>query len=362
MQLTQCCFPYRLKQFVMENTNKDLHNEEDKLRILKNDNSDEFFLSESLRNNILIAQQTPTPSKLFGDLWFENELCILFGDTGCGKSILAMQLATNLASYNPGILGLEKTCSKKRVIYLDFELSPKQREMRLSGLVNDNNTELTDDIIIVELNNPIVPDSKTFEDFFIEMLEIQIQKWEAEVVFIDNLTYISNDLQKGNKALEIMKLLKGLIKRTKISLILLAHVPKRDETFPISKNDLSGSKNIANFADSIFAIGVCLHDQNTRYIKQIKERAVERKYGYDNILMCLINKEKGYLEFEFLRFDNEMNMLLNKKDAELLKRRMDAKQLFNEGKNLRDIGKLLGVSHVTVKKDLKAIEGNEYTF
>jgi hypothetical protein len=234
--------------------------------------------------------------------------------------------------------------------------------MRLSGLVNDNNTELTDDIIIVELNNPIVPDSKTFEDFFIEMLEIQIQKWEAEVVFIDNLTYISNDLQKGNKALEIMKLLKGLIKRTKISLILLAHVPKRDETFPISKNDLSGSKNIANFADSIFAIGVCLHDQNTRYIKQIKERAVERKYGYDNILMCLINKEKGYLEFEFLRFDNEMNMLLNKKDAELLKRRMDAKQLFNEGKNLRDIGKLLGVSHVTVKKDLKAIEGNEYTF
>ncbi|MGE4288582.1 MAG: AAA family ATPase, partial [Salinivirgaceae bacterium] len=120
----------------MENTRKEPTINKDKLKLLRIENSDSFFSSEPLLNNIINAQQTPTPSKLFGDLWFEDELCILFGDTGCGKSILGMQLATNLASNNPGILGLVKTCSRKRVLYLDFELSPKQREMRLSGLVN----------------------------------------------------------------------------------------------------------------------------------------------------------------------------------------------------------------------------------
>lgn len=33
------------------------------------------------------ARQTPVPKMLFGELWLEGELSVLFGDTGSGKSV-----------------------------------------------------------------------------------------------------------------------------------------------------------------------------------------------------------------------------------------------------------------------------------
>ena len=38
------------------------------------------------------AGSRPMPETLFGEMWFEGELAVLFGDTGAGKSILATQI------------------------------------------------------------------------------------------------------------------------------------------------------------------------------------------------------------------------------------------------------------------------------
>src|SRR6476620_2270203 len=43
------------------------------------------------------AKTRPIPKMLFGEFWFEGELCILFADTNLGKSILAVQIGNSIS-------------------------------------------------------------------------------------------------------------------------------------------------------------------------------------------------------------------------------------------------------------------------
>ncbi len=56
---------------------------------------DNLFLARQA--NAFLKEETSAAGplrRLFSDLWLSGELCVLFGDTGCGKSVLAMQIAT----------------------------------------------------------------------------------------------------------------------------------------------------------------------------------------------------------------------------------------------------------------------------
>ena len=78
------------------------------------------------------ARQKPVPKMLFGELWLEGELAVLFGDTGVGKSILATAIAESIARSHP-VGPFEFTTKPQKVLYIDFDLSPKQFEMRYSA-------------------------------------------------------------------------------------------------------------------------------------------------------------------------------------------------------------------------------------
>jgi len=52
---------------------------------------------------IELAKDRPVPKMLFGELWFEGELCILFSDTNLGKSILAVQIGNKATKIFPKI-------------------------------------------------------------------------------------------------------------------------------------------------------------------------------------------------------------------------------------------------------------------
>ena len=60
------------------------------------------------------AKFKPIPKMLFGDFWFEYELCILFADTNLGKSILAVQIANSISKGEPieGIDGARNESTK----------------------------------------------------------------------------------------------------------------------------------------------------------------------------------------------------------------------------------------------------------
>jgi hypothetical protein len=149
-----------------------------------------------------------------------------------------------------------------------------------------------------------------------------------------------------------MKHLKSLKNKHNLSILILAHTPKRDFNKPISNNDLQGSKMISNFCDSAFAIGLSYSDSTLRYIKQIKQRNCEQIYHQDNICVCKLNKglAGNFLQFEFIEFDSEYNHLNINKDLDFEARKIEAKQLKAKGWTNVKIGEKFNVTEGAVRR------------
>jgi RecA-family ATPase len=305
------------------------------------------------------AKKRPMPKMLFAEYWFEGELCILFADTNLGKSILAVQIGNSI-SKGEQIPGFKLETLKQPILYFDFELTDKQFEGRYSvknevkkEYENHYNFDLNN-FIRVEINpDADIPEGLTFEEYLNQSLEQSIIETQAKVLIIDNLTYLKTETEKAKDALPLMKELKALKNKFGLSILCLAHTPKRDLTKPITRNDLQGSKMLINFCDSSFTIGESHSDKNLRYLKQIKQRNTEQIYDTDNVCISQISKPDNFLRFEFITFGREKDHLKpqSQKDKDKLKEQI--LELTEQGKSLREIGAEIGVSHMKVKRILK---------
>lgn len=297
------------------------------------------------------AKTRPIPQMLFGEFWFEGELCILFADTNLGKSILAVQIGNSI-SKGEQIRGFKLETPKQPILYFDFELSDKQFENRYS-IKFEQHYNFDNNFIRVEINpDATIPEAQTFEDYLNHSLERSITETGAKVLIIDNLTYLKNETEKAKDALPVMKHLKALEKKYGLSILVLAHTPKRDLSKPITRNDLQGSKMLINFCDSSFSIGESHSDKNLRYLKQIKQRNTEQIYDAENVCVCQIDKPLNFLLFEFVNFGKEWEHLKQhtEKDKENLNEKVsDLKQ---QGLSLREIGAELSISHQQAKRIL----------
>jgi archaellum biogenesis ATPase FlaH len=297
------------------------------------------------------AKTRPIPKMLFGEFWFEGELCILFADTNLGKSILAVQIGNSI-SKGEQIRGFQLETPKQPILYFDFELSDKQFENRYS-VKFEQHYSFDNNFIRVEINpDATIPENQTFEDYLNHSLERSITETGAKVLIIDNLTYLKNETEKAKDALPLMKHLKALKNRYGLSILALAHTPKRDLSKPITRNDLQGSKMLINFCDSSFSIGESHSDKNLRYLKQIKQRNTEQIYDAENVCICQIDKPFNFLQFEFVNFGTEREHLKQhtEKDKENLNEKVS--ELKQQGRSLREIGVELGISHQQVKRIL----------
>jgi archaellum biogenesis ATPase FlaH len=298
------------------------------------------------------AKTRPIPQMLFGELWFEGELCILFADTNLGKSILAVQIGNSI-SKGEQIRGFKLETPKQPILYFDFELSDKQFENRYS-IKFEQHYNFDNNFIRVEINpDATIPEAQTFEDYLNHSLERSINETGAKVLIIDNLTYLKNETEKAKDALPLMKHLKALKNKYGLSILALAHTPKRDLSKPITRNDLQGSKMLINFCDSSFSIGESHSDKNLRYLKQIKQRNTEQIYDAENVCVCQIDKPLNFLLFEFVNFGKEWEHLKQhtEKDKEKLNEKVS--ELKQQGRSLREIGAELGISHMKVSRILK---------
>ena len=295
------------------------------------------------------AKTRPIPKMLFGEFWFEGEICILFADTNLGKSILAVQIGNSI-SKGEHIPGFKLEALKQSILYFDFEMTDKSFENRYS-LNFDQHYSFDDNFIRVEINpDAEIPDSQSFEKCLNVSLERAIIETSAKVLIIDNLTYLKDDNEKAKDALPLMKNLKNLKNKYGLSLLILAHTPKRDLSKPITRNDLSGSKMLMSFTDSSFAIGESQKDKNIRYLKQIKVRNCEFVFDAENVCVCQINKSFNFLQLEFVNFGSEREHLkeVTEKEKENLTGKIN--DLKQQGQSFREIGSVLNVSHMTVKR------------
>jgi archaellum biogenesis ATPase FlaH len=310
-----------------------------------------IFKTMSTNNWIEQAKNSAIPKRLFGELWYEKEFCILFSDTNLGKSILSVQIANSI-SKGISTANLVNDCGSKRVLYLDFELTAKQFENRYSEEFS-NHYVFDDNFLRAELDLEKIRNSNSdFEEELLLSLENEIRFQKAEVVIVDNITYLKNETERAKDALRLMKILNILKKKLDISILVLAHTPKRDACKPISKNDVSGSKNLMNFCDSSFAIGESFSINGYRYIKQIKERNVSKIYHSENILVYKIEKIYSFLQFVFIEYGDESEHLIPKTKTDIIERNNTILELTKAGHNNSETGRMVGVSEGTVRKVL----------
>lgn len=298
------------------------------------------------------AKNSPIPHKLFDHFWYEGELCILFADTNVGKSILAVQIGDSISKGN-SIPGFILESRKQKVLYFDFELSNKQFENRYSSGFT-NHYLFDDNFVRIEINpDAEIPNSQDFEDFLNYSLEKAIIETGSKILIIDNLTYLKNETEKAKDALPLMKHLKALKTKYSLSILALAHTPKRDLTKPISRNDLSGSKMLMNFADSSFTVGESQNDKNFRYLKQIKVRQSDFVYDSENVCLCQITKPVNFLGFELIGYGTEKEHIkessFNDREAKI----SEAKRLKALGCSNVEVAHQLGVSEGAVRKWIK---------
>lgn len=284
------------------------------------------------------AALRPNPDALYLTLWYEGEVCCLFSDSNLGKSILAMQIAAQIA----------KT---RKVLYFDFELSDKQFQLRYSD-EQGNLNKFPENLYRVEINRESL-DVSNFEEAIIGNIEQAALMTGAKVLIIDNLTYLCIASEKGDAAGALMFRLMALKKKHSLSMLILAHTPKRCLSNPITQNDLAGSKKLYNFFDSVFAIGKSAKDNNLRYIKQLKVRYGNYTYDSDNVIVSAIEKVGAFLQFVNIGYATEKEHLKEFTDKDRAEAINEVKRLSSEGKSQREIAKALNLSLGCVNKYLK---------
>lgn len=343
-----------------------------KISIQQTENVKEVAESQNVQQNVLLkvesanammleASRKPTPKKLCGSLWHEGEICIMVADTNVGKSIFAVQIGNNISSgKNQPLLNCE--AKKQPVLYFDFELSDKQFQVRYSW-VSSCGTKTTlykfSDDFHRSCINPDFAEVIDFENLLMHEIEQAVKATGAKVLIIDNLTFLKTQaVDTAKEALPLMQKLKSLKSRLGLSILVLAHTPKRSFLNPISKNDIAGSKQLANFADSIFAIGESSQDKNLRYIKQLKSRETEIEYDSENVIECIIKKEDNYLHFELLRLGRERDHLRQIESDELESQIISLRES-NPELSLRELAEQAGTNHMKVKRVLDRIQANK---
>lgn len=311
------------------------------------------------------ASNKPIPRMLFDAFWYEGEVSILFSDSNMGKSILAVQIANSI-SRGERIPGFHLEAPAQKVLYFDFELTDKQFEARYSDNYQDHyfTPGKSDNFLRAEINPEadLPKEFADFESYLCHSLEQAVLDTGAKVLLIDNITYLGSDTEKAKNALPLMKQLQSLKKKHGLSMLVLAHTPKRDNARPITKNDIQGSKMFINFCDSGFAIGASAHDAGTRYLKQVKQRQTEERYGAENVVLCQIVKRVNFLQFEFIGFGSESQHLRQLPDGDREQQVREAVEMRSQGKSNVFIATHFGVSEGAVRKWLKKAEAGDAPF
>ena len=296
-----------------------------------------MFTIKTANQTIMEAKQRPDPNALWLTLWYEGEVCCLFADSNLGKSIYAVQIAASIAE-------------SQKVLYFDFELSDKQFQLRYTD-EDGNLHDFPCNLYRVEINRDAL-DIDNFEDAIITNIEEAALNTGAKILIIDNLTYLCIAAEKGDLAGSLMMRLMSLKRKHGLSMLILAHTPKRPLTNPITQNDLAGSKKLYNFFDSVFAIGKSAKDNNLRYIKQLKVRYGNYTYDTDNVIVCAIEKVGAFLQFVHIGYAVERDHLREQSEGEEVALIEDAKSLREQGLSIRDIASKLGVSKSKIHRVL----------
>ncbi len=297
------------------------------------------------------AENQPIIKRLLGDMWFTGEVHFLFGDTGTGKSIWATQICNAISKGENVCTVLPNENGPQKVLFYDFELSDRQFQKRY---MSDDGKyyEFSSNFHIDNIDRRTlkVDDIKKGENVLITKIKSDIETLRPAVLVIDNITYLATEsTQETNVALQLMNVLMDLKNQYKLSILVLAHSPKLKVGTPLTLNELGGSKHLSNFADSVSGIGKSTKSPDLRYFIQAKgSRSSEVAFDSGNVILAKIQKEDTFLGFKYVECVFESEHLKTSSDEAREKKKLEEEhrvmELHEEGKSLREIEELTGIS------------------
>ena len=311
--------------------------------------SEELDLWNTKANKVMEkASKMKNRFALYEPFWNEGEICVLFAKSNLGKSILAVQIAEEIAR------------SGKKVNYLDYELEAKQFQQRYCNEKTKENYKFSDNLFRADLSVDLELDSRGRVKRFFEQIE-KLSQLSIKIFILDNITSLVDKIENGDVILEFIRNLKRLKEKYELSILIVAHTTKKSDTTPLNQDNLAGSKKLMNFVDSAFAIGKSMIEPDVRYIKQLKVRVGKFSYNEDNVMLCRIVKKDNFPRFVECGYAVEKDLLNTKKSIANPDKRglMDAAySLYTNGSSFRQIGKELGVSDKTIAKWIQQVKTN----
>ena len=275
-----------------------------------------YFRVRTMEQVLDDAANLPDMDKLAGPLLELNGMTIVFAGPGVGKSIFAFQLGMALAegkSVFPKVL--ENAHAKPlEVLFLDMELFDKEIQGRYTASDDHSRrTSFSKNFKRVDPNPDFLEYPDEDMDRYIKTQIEQIVRTHAPDVFIvDNLTALSSESASDpNIAIKIMRFLKKLRTKYKLTILVLAHTTKqsnKQESLELYR--MKGASAIQDFAPTIFGIGENFNQTGSYYMKQLKGRNSEKSFGKENVIKVMIDKPDGVtLKYVFEGLDHEDNCL-----------------------------------------------------
>lgn len=281
----------------------------------------------------------PDPKMYFNNLIVQYENTVIFAASNVGKSILATQIAEDIA----------KT---EKVLYVDLELSSKQFQMRYTDSATRKVHQFPANFKRAEIDPEFMVGAHLEQETLDSIEEAANQGIRFFV--IDNLTFICQGTESGAKAGLFMKQLIRLKKKYGLTTIVIAHTPKRRGWKPITQNDLAGSSKLINFFDAGIALARSANDTNLRYLKQVKVRTGEFQYDEDNVLLMDVNKDDGFLKFDVLGTGREEDHLNALEGGEIADELITILKMQKEGMTVREIAEVLNIGKSSVQRRIEA--------
>jgi len=305
------------------------------------------FIVKSVNEFVDDAKNLPPAKSYINGMIADNDLCILFGPSGAGKSTLAFQLAAMVSS-GRNIGGLTTEQSAQSVYWFDFEYNVRQvSRIAKDETFSHNLKRVILDVLNYEGDNELLVEVAN-------MIEEIAQSGLKSLIIIDNITALMSNTERASDAAKLLKVLNKIkFKYPYITLIVIAHTPKRRHIEEINTSSLLGSANLTNLVDSMIAINYSAKGSNIRYIKELKTRFESFVHNSVNIIECQFESEpfthlqvRGY-DTEERNTDTLQQISENEKRAKIL-------DMHKEGNSLRAIGDELGLSHTQVSKIIKS--------
>lgn len=300
--------------------------------------------STSFKKALEEAKAKGKPKKLFGQLWWQNELVVVFATTNVGKTVLAMQIGNALSKgENTALEGsdLINECNKLKVAYLDWELSAMQIMSRYTD-EKGNIYDFDKDFIRIEKNYEYKFETgESFEKLLRNDIESQVKEHKPDVLIIDNLSVLRSGTESAKEALPLMHFLNNLKVEHNLSIMVVGHTPKKDLYTSINMNHLQGSAQISNALDGCFAIGKVQGKANGRYIIELKQRNAQVKYHSENVIECELEKPSDFLQFKYVGTNSEQSQLLELNEMEKIKIEKETIGYHTESKTQDEIAHLI---------------------